>query len=282
MLGGSGLGTKEVTTVRDKFWMWCHVEGTFNNRYNLPGTSRMTPAEAAYYFGVPNVIMCAISREGVPCKMVPEISAFDSYLTSFRPLKRVVWWLQGWGGQYRRDVLEATLQLGEKYPNMVGAMMDDFFCLTSRDGRVGALNLKELEYLRERMKMVGGRKLDLWVVLYRGDMVSDVSAYLAKTDVVTFWTWDSGQLESLEEGFAQAQHAAQGRRLLLGCFLWDWNANKPVPLPLMQKQCRVGLEWLRQGRIEGMIFLGSPLVDMGLEAVEWTRKWIQEVGDERL
>ena len=113
-------------------------------------------------------------------------------------------------------------------------------------------------------------------------MVSDVSAYLAKTDVVTFWTWDSGQLESLEEGFAQAQHAAQGRRLLLGCFLWDWNANKPVPLPLMQKQCRVGLEWLRQGRIEGMIFLGSPLVDMGLEAVEWTRKWIQEVGDERL
>ena len=40
-----------------------------------------------------------------------------------------------------------------------------------------------------------------------------------------------------------------------------------------------GLEWLRQGRIEGMVFLASCICDMGLETVEWTRQWIAEVGD---
>ena len=33
---------------------------------------------------------------------------------------------------------------------------------------------------------------------------------------------------------------------------------------------------------EGMIFLASCICDLKLEAVEWTRQWIQKVGDEIL
>jgi hypothetical protein len=50
----------------------------------------------------------------------------------------------------------------------------------------------------------------------------------------------------------------------------------------MQKQCLLGLEWLRKGRIEGMIFLASCICDLNLEAVEWTRNWIREVGDGKI
>jgi hypothetical protein len=31
-----------------------------------------------------------------------------------------------------------------------------------------------------------------------------------------------------------------------------------------------------------MIFLGNTAMDLGFEAVEWTRQWIQKVGDSRL
>ena len=31
------------------------------------------------------------------------------------------------------------------------------------------------------------------------------------------------------------------------------------------------------GAIEGMVFLGSPICDLDLEAVEWTRRWINQV-----
>jgi hypothetical protein len=31
-----------------------------------------------------------------------------------------------------------------------------------------------------------------------------------------------------------------------------------------------------------MVFLATPNVDVGLEAVDWTRQWIAQVGDEDL
>jgi hypothetical protein len=55
-----------------------------------------------------------------------------------------------------------------------------------------------------------------------------------------------------------------------------------MPLDLMQHQCELGLRWLRQGRIGGMIFLASCLCDLDLEAVMWTRDWLSQEGDEQL
>ena len=50
-----------------------------------------------------------------------------------------------------------------------------------------------------------------------------------------------------------------------------------MPIELMEHQCRMGRKWLENGRIEGMIFLASCICDMGLETVEWTRRWIDGV-----
>jgi hypothetical protein len=53
-------------------------------------------------------------------------------------------------------------------------------------------------------------------------------------------------------------------------------------MELMKSQCETGLQLLKQGQIEAMVFCGSWLCDRGLETVSWTRHWIQEVGRERL
>jgi hypothetical protein len=50
----------------------------------------------------------------------------------------------------------------------------------------------------------------------------------------------------------------------------------------MQLQCERGLEWLRNGRIEGIMFIGNTVMDIDYEAVEWTRQWIQKVGETKL
>ena len=49
----------------------------------------------------------------------------------------------------------------------------------------------------------------------------------------------------------------------------------------MRKQCETGLNWLRQGRIDGMIIYGTAM-DLGWESVEWARDWITKVGDQNL
>lgn len=50
----------------------------------------------------------------------------------------------------------------------------------------------------------------------------------------------------------------------------------------MTQQTEIGLGWLRAGRIQGMIFLGTPNVEVGLEAVGRIRQWIAGVGDQPL
>jgi hypothetical protein len=61
--------------------------------------------------------------------------------------------------------------------------------------------------------------------------------------------------------------------------MWDHGDGKPMSVTSMQKQCQLGLRWLTQGRIQGMIFLASCICDLELETVEWARNWIREVGD---
>jgi len=50
----------------------------------------------------------------------------------------------------------------------------------------------------------------------------------------------------------------------------------------MRQQCELGLQWLKHDRIDGMIFLATNICDLGLEAVEWCRQWILQVGDQPL
>jgi hypothetical protein len=100
--------------------------------------------------------------------------------------------------------------------------------------------------------------------------------------VVTFWTWRAKDIDSLEQNMERFERLVPSARKLLGCYMWDYGTQKPVPLPLMEKQCRLGLEWLNAGRIDGMIFLASCICDLGLEAVEWTKNWIREQGGRTL
>ena len=61
--------------------------------------------------------------------------------------------------------------------------------------------------------------------------------------------------------------------------MYDFGGVAPMPVELMARQCELGLQWLHEGRIEGMILLGTSICDMGLETVEWSQRWVEEVGD---
>ena len=64
--------------------------------------------------------------------------------------------------------------------------------------------------------------------------------------------------------------------------MWDYGQKQAMSVERMELQCELGLRWLKEGRIEGMIFLASCICDLDLDAVEWTRTWVQQVGDQVL
>ena len=264
-----------MTTIRDHLWLWGHEAGSQNEGWGLPRPSHISLADAAAYLGVPNGIMVVYQGKPEP--------PFEPHAAALRPLTRVVWSIVGDSSSTRNDEqtdLDEVLALADRFPNIVGGMMDDFFHEPDAAGHIGRYSPDDLRGFADRLHN-GRRRLDLWVVVYSHQLHLPLQAHLEPCDIVTFWTWKAADLGDLPRNFEALEAVAPDTRKVLGCYMWDYGTHQPMPLALMQQQCEHGLHWLREGRIEGMIFLASCICDLGLETVEWTREWIAHVGDRR-
>ena len=267
------------------------------------GGSRMTPAEGAFWLGVPNLLL--IREHNNP--PLPNLeswrakTSFEQYAISFQPLDRVVWSVVGSGGRGGMSELGPVLDLAKKYPNFTGVYLDDFIIDAKRraDGRVAgrpALTPDELKRAREQMKAVG-RPLETWVTLYTHeinpsrkiaspgfrDCDPPLASFLDQFDVLTLWTWNSDEIPMLEENLAALEKLApKNARIALGLYIWDFHNRKPVPVELMEQQCEFGLKCLKAGRIRDMIFLANTVLDVGLPSAEYSRQWIKKHGNEKL
>jgi hypothetical protein len=267
-------------TVRERLWLWGHDAGAHNDGWGLPAPSRIMPAEAAFYLGIPNLIM--VRYQGRP--PLP----LDQFAVALRPLRRVVWSAVGAHGQTNEEERSHVLDLAARHANITGIMLDDFFTSTPSSsthqgreemGEPAALPLDKLREVRDRLS-AGDRRLDLWAVIYEHQVEPRLAPFLELLDVVSLWAWDSQKLRGMNESLGRLEVLAPRCGKVLGCYLWDYGNKRPMPQDLMQEQCEMGLRWLRQGRIEGMIFLASCICDLELTTVEWTRDWIAKVGDE--
>lgn len=254
----------------DSLWLWGHEAASHNEHWGLPAPSRMTPAEAAFYLGIPNLVMVVYQGKPEP--------PFDLHARALDPLRRVVWSIVGDSSSTRNDEtpdLDEVVRLAAGHGNVTGAILDDFFHEPDAAGAVGRYTPQALAGFRERLR-AAARPLDLWVVLYAHQLHLPVRAHLDECDVVTFWTWRARDLPALPERFAQLEALAPAARRVLGCYLWDYGERAPMPLELFQGQVRQGLAWLREGRIEGMIFLATCICDLGLDTVEWLRRAVAD------
>jgi hypothetical protein len=259
-----------VATVRDKLWMWAHEVGSHDDQFGIPGHSRMTPGQGARYLGVPNVIFVRYRyTQALPV---------EQYLAELSTAKRLVWSIVGAGAAAEGDETAQALDLAARYPNVCGVQMDDFFGPRRSPDSVAVYTPDEIRAIKQRL-VLPDRTLDLWVTFYTYELDLPVDEHLNACDVVECWTWHARDLDKLEKNFARLERKAPAARKALGCYMWDYGAHQPMPSALMDKQCELGLRWLREGRIEAMIFLASCICDLGFEAVEWTRRWIERVGD---
>ena len=282
--GGQSRGGE---TVRDRIWIWGHPAGVHNNSFlaNLPKKSSIEPVAAAEYMGIRNMLF--IRYEGKP------VPPFDDYYTPFRKLDRVLWSLVGASGATSANEREQVYQLAEKNENITGFILDDFFHSNvtgpSADPETESDNLppfeasltpEELHALSQRK--VRGKKLPIMAVVYTGQISRRAKAHIAEVDRVCLWTWRPEDLKDLEVNLARLEKLVPDKPIYLGCYTYNFADCRPLPVELMQRQTELGYQWLKDGRIQGMIFLGTPNVDVGLEAVGWTRDWIARVGDETL
>ena len=264
-----------MAVLRDRLWLFSVAAGCDDTHYGTP-ISRITPVEAAWNMGIPNVMVIVDDNR-------PILS--EQYLMAMRPLKQVVWSIvdsgaaTGWADGRETDVI---CEYSKRFPNVTGVYMDDFFNKTTEAGEAGVMGTDKLTALRQQLAMPH-RILDLWVVLYTHQADMDVSRQLALCDYVSYWTWHARDIPDMPTNLEKLEAlGVPPEKISLGLYMWDYGGRKELSVDLMKQQCEMGLEWLRQGRINNLSFLGSYLADLGLEAVEWTIDWIRKVGDQEI
>lgn len=268
--------TPKAETVRDRLWIFsCATNSDFPH---IGRRSVVSPMEGAIFLGVPNILMVQSNEREAPYgRLDPPLV---QHAEALRPLKGVVWSVVGSGGFHKAEETAEVLALAKRMPNFRGVMLDDFFT-GKAEGKRAQWTVEELADVRRRLAATG-KKLDIYVTVYTRLLDLPLQDYLAQIDVLTLWTWNADELRGLEDNLRKLERVYPGKRKMLGCYVVDYPKKRGVPIDLMKHQCEVGLRWLEQGRIEGMIFLGNTVLDLGFESAEWTRDWVEKVGDTRL
>lgn len=276
-----GASDLSAETVRDRLWIWGRPAGMYNQTHFLKTELRSTiePVAGAQQMGIPNVIFISADQIKPP---------YDSYYRPFEKLDRVYWSLVAAAGVTSETTREAAFALAENHKNLTGFILDDFFheptVGSASDGPAepfrASLTPAQLRVLHERP--VRGGKIPLMAVIYTGQVKPGARTHLAEVDQVSLWTWRPSELDNLVTNFEALERLVPGKPIFLGCYMFNFSLNKPLPVSLMQKQVEQAHQWLKEGRIAGIIFLSTATVDVGLEAVDWTREWIRAHGDEVL
>jgi len=262
--------------ARDKFWIFGvrpHQDDIYLGKSHALRNycwSRITPGEAALMLDVPNMLM--INCDGIP---VPFSAEAYGYAESFCRMNKVLWGATGSAGFRVGNEEQFICDLAEKYPNIGGAFMDDFF--GKFKGQPDAAEKAEalLKEIRSGLDKAC-RPMELYVVWYTHEYDID-HRLLGYIDGITLWTWNCGELTQLGERFERIEKNFPDKKKLLGIYMYDFPSGMPVPNELMEHQCELGLKLMKEGRLDGMIFETNSVMGVGLPSELWLRKWIEKV-----
>ncbi len=271
--------------LKDGLWLWgqdlgSHHASAGNKVWKLPDENRMDPVAGAEYLGINN--MCRVVMDGKP------EPPFDAESERLKNMDRVVWSAIGDAGSTRNNAdqsdLEEVLHQAEKYPNITGSVLDDFFISPEHNnGRVARHSLESASDMRGKLHNFALRPLDLWVVWYKDQLDWPVEEYLGLFDVVSYWNMNaSSEFAEIDHDFGKVIDRTSGKRRMLGCYMWNYGEGKPLSIAEIRMQCEKYHAWIKAGCAEGIIFCSNCCADLGLEAVEWTRAWIRDAGNEEM
>ena len=256
----------------DRLWMWGHhAKSVSDGVSGIPPGPEVDMAEACRRMGIPG---CAVVR----WRNMPTAEEIPAYMRQFEGFRRVAFSVtDGAKGTFEEKV-ELGLGLAAKMPNLSMFFLDDFFVKSCGLTQP----LEKIRALRERLAPLGVR---LAVVLYadQDGVRPELKDYLDLCDEISFWFWNGRNVAGIESEVAKLRElVGPAKTILLGQYMWDFGARRPMPPELMRLQLEAAHRLLHSGGVQGLVFHCTPIVDRGLEAVRISREWIDSHAAETL
>lgn len=266
--------------LRDKFWLWAHPEGYFNNNendYGFHDVSRMTPTECCLYLGISNLFMVPLRR---PINR-------RQYNKSFKPMLGVAW--ECFGADKHPERVDRIIEESFQFKNINGAVFDDFFVQVKKRRKKGEdVPVDALKNIRHRLATEGARPLEMWMVLYTREFGLDPAEDESAKDMLDafggliMWTWEEKDVGLIPEKFEILKKLSPNTRKMFGCYLYNFGESKQATAEAVKWQLDFYLEKIRSGEAEGVVLHTNTMADMDFEAYDAAIEWLEEHGDEEI
>jgi hypothetical protein len=270
--------------IKECLWLWgqdamSHQLSPGNSKWKLPGGNRLEPVEGAAFLGVQNIFRVVMNGKPVP--------PFDAESEKMKNIPKVIYSAVGDAGSVRNDSetdLEEVIRQAAEYPNIQGAILDDFFAYRLVEGgKLARYTPEYIRNMRHRLHTALARKLDLWVVWYKRALEYPVDEYLGEFDGITYWNMDTpAQSGELRDDLDRMIERTPGKKRMAGCYIWNYGAGRPLTPAELRFECETFCDYLKKGKLDGIIFCSNCCADIGGPAIDFLRGWIREVGEEEL
>ena len=263
--------------LRDRFWLWGHPEGRYNNNiddYGCPDESRMTPMEGCLYLGISKTFMVPVSWK----------VNRRQYNKSFKTLREV-----GWEFTRHMDTPEQIydyINEAKEFTNISCVVFDDFKGIM-KDQNLPELNEK-LRWITDKMHNNDVKKLDSWMVLYNHEYGIDEKADAEFQDTmdifdgIIMWNWYESQYKAIPEKFEIFKKLTPKNRRLFGCYLYNFGESRQATGEAVKWQLDFYREKILAGEAEGVVFHTNTMADLDYEAYDAALEWMAEHGDEEV
>ena len=262
--------------LRDRFWLWGHPEGRYNNMCGNDKVSRMTPMEGCLYLGVRNTFMIPVGWK----------VNRRQYNKSFSTLRQVGW--DCFGAAIKPEKIETVIEEAKDFPNIGCAVFDDFknWDDKTQPPRYKQFPFENLEGVIDRMHNNEVRYLDSWMVIYthlfgvdeQDDR--DFQPYMDLFDGIIMWTWKESDVPLIPEKFEIFKKLTPKNRRMFGCYLYNFGEEKQATGEAVKWQLDFYREKILAGEAEGVVLHTNTMADLDYEAYDVACAWMEEHGDE--
>ena len=258
--------------LRDRFWLWGHPEGCYNNAWGNTNASRMTPMEACLYLGIRNTFMVPV---GIKVNR-------RQYNKSFKTLQHVAW--ECYNAAKNPELIEPLIAEAGDFANINGVVFDDFV----RKGAYKEFTPQVLHDIHNRLQTNDVRPLDMWMVLYTFEFGVDPAEdkafldYIEPFDGIIMWTWKECDVPLIPEKYEVFKKMTENKRRMFGCYLYNFGENKQATAEAVKWQ----LDWYRErilaGEAEGIVLHTNTMADLDYPAYDAAIEWMELHGDEEI
>lgn len=261
-----------MAKLREKLWVWGHPTNAFMNRSGITTESHMSPREGIIWLGGENVFY-------VPSRY--EISRREQaeYMKDMRNVGFALNTISK-----NPENFEEILQLGRDFDNVKIGILDDFFNAENTDNYLN-YSIETLKGYADRLHAVG---MELWMVVYSKHFREeskpncDMREYFKVFDGITFWFWNESEIEFYEKRMQDFFDATEGIRRMVGCYLYNFGDEIPSNIEPTIYQLKRGLDFLKEGKIEGLIMHTNCVLDIGHKVPIEAKNWLANHLDDEL